>query len=429
MRYGDWDVLLFPRDCKVPFKEFKVDCHIVHDTEFAHSYGSFCLPTVCCFVPGLVPGEPFQISIHSWNPPTFDPITQAYPQYQDNAVFEARVFIDGRLIASTSFGNEKTMQTWPYVIEYSIANSMKGDLEPLRFPTFRSEILEQNYWSPADDIGRIKVTISEGFLQPYTDRSVERIKNLVSFSFQHVPAKILESSGIAWPNERMWQAVRFNSSMTVPTLPSDVPDSHAHSPRKRSKPIKTAKFPMAQDRNWPTNDGPIAHQQLGFAGDLRLGDGIHGRMNHDKKSNTDSSMPDYMSPNTAAVQIFDSDTGEHSDLEQMLNAPTNTPTSRPLVSQDRDLASRIEGVRKKPFEPLTELSDSILNQPSLFHLARHYNGAPPWNKDIGDEVVPAELVNDNMPLRMRPSKDLRLEPDEKLASLHGQQIIDDSDSG
>lgn len=46
-------------------------------------------------------------------------------------------------------------------------------------------------------------------------------------------------------------------------------------------------------------------------------------------------MPDYMSPNTAAVHIFDSDAGEHSDLEHMLNAPTNTPTSRTLVSQDR----------------------------------------------------------------------------------------------
>lgn len=71
---------------------------------------------------------------------------------------------------------------------------MKGDLELLRFPPFRSEMLEQNYWSPADDIGRIKVVISEGFLQPYTDKSVERVKNLVSFSFQHVPAS--KSAGV-----------------------------------------------------------------------------------------------------------------------------------------------------------------------------------------------------------------------------------------
>lgn len=31
MRYDDWDILLFPRDCKTPMKEFKVACHVVHD--------------------------------------------------------------------------------------------------------------------------------------------------------------------------------------------------------------------------------------------------------------------------------------------------------------------------------------------------------------------------------------------------------------
>lgn len=32
MRYNDWDVLLFPGDSIVPFKEFRVNCHLVHDT-------------------------------------------------------------------------------------------------------------------------------------------------------------------------------------------------------------------------------------------------------------------------------------------------------------------------------------------------------------------------------------------------------------
>lgn len=31
MRYNDWDVLLFPGDSIVPVKEFRVDCHLVHD--------------------------------------------------------------------------------------------------------------------------------------------------------------------------------------------------------------------------------------------------------------------------------------------------------------------------------------------------------------------------------------------------------------
>ena len=32
MRYENWDILLFPRDCKVPIKEFKVACHVVYDS-------------------------------------------------------------------------------------------------------------------------------------------------------------------------------------------------------------------------------------------------------------------------------------------------------------------------------------------------------------------------------------------------------------
>lgn len=31
MRYGDWDVLLFPADSRVPIKEFQVRCILVHD--------------------------------------------------------------------------------------------------------------------------------------------------------------------------------------------------------------------------------------------------------------------------------------------------------------------------------------------------------------------------------------------------------------
>lgn len=32
MRYEDWDVLLFPRDCGIPFREFGVTCQVVQDT-------------------------------------------------------------------------------------------------------------------------------------------------------------------------------------------------------------------------------------------------------------------------------------------------------------------------------------------------------------------------------------------------------------
>lgn len=62
-----------------------------------------------------------------------------------------------------------------------------GDLETLRFPPFRSEVLRQNYWSPGDEVGRIKIVISEGFPRDSLTVPIERVKNIVAFSFQHAP--------------------------------------------------------------------------------------------------------------------------------------------------------------------------------------------------------------------------------------------------
>ena len=31
MRYQDWDILLYPKDCEVPFKEFKTTCFAVQE--------------------------------------------------------------------------------------------------------------------------------------------------------------------------------------------------------------------------------------------------------------------------------------------------------------------------------------------------------------------------------------------------------------
>ena len=31
MRYQDWDILLYPKDCEVPFKEFKTTCYAVQE--------------------------------------------------------------------------------------------------------------------------------------------------------------------------------------------------------------------------------------------------------------------------------------------------------------------------------------------------------------------------------------------------------------
>lgn len=120
MRYEDWDILLFPRGCKTPVKEFKAACNVVHDAgmvnfaahllpwsqtdlrcraEFSHSHGSIGLPTVCCFIPSLAPGAPFQVSIHSWSDAIVSQFARSYSKFPDTVKFEARLFIDGRLVA------------------------------------------------------------------------------------------------------------------------------------------------------------------------------------------------------------------------------------------------------------------------------------------------------------------------------------------
>lgn len=62
-----------------------------------------------------------------------------------------------------------------------------SELGPLRFPTFRRELLRQDWWMPADDLGRIKLILSEGFTRDSTSTPFERVRNIVAFSFQHAP--------------------------------------------------------------------------------------------------------------------------------------------------------------------------------------------------------------------------------------------------
>ncbi|KAL6800053.1 hypothetical protein J3E68DRAFT_397297 [Trichoderma sp. SZMC 28012] len=67
--------------------------------EFTSPHGSFGLPTVCCFIPSLTSGTPFQVSIHSWSSPIVSQFTRCYSKFGDSANFEARVFVDGQLVA------------------------------------------------------------------------------------------------------------------------------------------------------------------------------------------------------------------------------------------------------------------------------------------------------------------------------------------
>lgn len=62
-----------------------------------------------------------------------------------------------------------------------------GILELLKFPTFQREILYQTHWGPDDDMGRIKIILSESFPRDSQSAPLERVKNVAVFSFQHAP--------------------------------------------------------------------------------------------------------------------------------------------------------------------------------------------------------------------------------------------------
>lgn len=67
--------------------------------EFSHHHGSFGLATVTCFVPSLPAGAHYYISIHSWNDPKISHFTRSYSKHPELVQFEARIIVDGRLIA------------------------------------------------------------------------------------------------------------------------------------------------------------------------------------------------------------------------------------------------------------------------------------------------------------------------------------------
>lgn len=115
MRYQNWDALVFPDECKIPLQEFKTSCQVIQDPgespfldlmwlypkenlELHHLQASpFLLPTVTSFIPGLSAGAPFRISIHSWQNPEISRHIQALRKPSERVLFEARLFIDGRI--------------------------------------------------------------------------------------------------------------------------------------------------------------------------------------------------------------------------------------------------------------------------------------------------------------------------------------------
>ncbi|KAK1753343.1 hypothetical protein QBC47DRAFT_40985 [Echria macrotheca] len=231
MRFEDWDVILLVAtndNAKPPFKEFRVACHVVSDHELFHFHGPACMPVMTCFVPSLPVGAPFQVSIHNWTIPNISQFAKDYSGHPELVKFEARVLVDGRLVAAMVFGRDIN---GPRLIENTVDFMNTGQSERLRFPRFHRRLLRQNRWDAADDIGRIKIIIAEVLPRDPPSVMFERLKNVVAFSFQHAPLELLEANAIAWPNPLMyWNPIQQDMLMTQPPqCYDDLPQSHAHS--------------------------------------------------------------------------------------------------------------------------------------------------------------------------------------------------------
>ncbi|CZT08402.1 uncharacterized protein RCO7_08225 [Rhynchosporium graminicola] len=306
MRYQNWDVLLFADQFKVPLQEFKTSCQVIQDPELHNmQLNPLLLPTVTSFIPGLPAGSPFRVSIHCWQNPDVSRYGQTLKKPSDVVMFEARLFIDGRL----------TGGPWPTIIDLSVDLDKHGEFEKMKFPAFHRELLSQSYWNPGDDLGRIKVVISEGFSREQPNYAFERIKNIVSFSFQHAPLDVLESSSIAWPNAAMWRQVAlvgpYLAQHFSPHPGSDEFDAHSHSPR-HGQSLKSS-WPISGIGSMPPPS--LLPRQPNF--DPFVTDHSNNPAFSDWRhaSSTDTSMPDYSSTNTR------SNTSRHvSDHMQVVQA-------------------------------------------------------------------------------------------------------------
>ena len=67
-----------------------IECHTLQKNPLL-------LPTVTSFIPGLPTGAAFRASIHCWQNPVFSRYIQNLKKPSDNVIFEARLFIDGRM--------------------------------------------------------------------------------------------------------------------------------------------------------------------------------------------------------------------------------------------------------------------------------------------------------------------------------------------
>ncbi|TVY90248.1 hypothetical protein LAWI1_G002499 [Lachnellula willkommii] len=283
MRYQNWDVLVFPDQSKIPLQEFKAACQVIQDQESHLSQiNPHLLPTVTSFIPGLPAGSPFRISIHSWQNPEISRYVTSLQKPLDHVI-------------SKWFDQNGP---WPTIIDISIDLDKQGEFEKLKFPTFHKELLSQSYWNAGDDLGRIKLVIAEGFSRDNLAYPFERVKNIVSFSFQHAPLEVLETSSIAWPNESMWRQVSlvgpYYSQQFSPRKASEIIDAHSHSPRHTNN-LREATAASNSTIGSMFPPPPNFPRQAAFD---PFTEPVHSAFTGWRQPSSDVSMGDYSSSNT-----------------------------------------------------------------------------------------------------------------------------------
>lgn len=82
------------------------------------------LPMLTSFIPSLDHGSPFRVSVHSWEPPKPSQILRTFKTHEETVAFEARVYIDGSMIAHRVFDDQAS---WPEVIESTGSKSSRHE--------------------------------------------------------------------------------------------------------------------------------------------------------------------------------------------------------------------------------------------------------------------------------------------------------------
>ncbi|KAF1914351.1 hypothetical protein BDU57DRAFT_500624 [Ampelomyces quisqualis] len=201
MRYDDWDVILFPRESRVPIQEFKTACYHTQDTDGHNS------PTLTCYISSLPPATPFRVSIHSWAT-TARPsaIIESRRKPSQKTMYKVQVIVDGAKVFHNIF---EVGSKWPLDIAHEKRTTAPVDLATsqrkscLTFPSFAQDTLMQFAWDAQDPSGRINIVLSEQLVGRNSVRGeldLGAANDIVCFSFQHAPkADILEQAGISWP--------------------------------------------------------------------------------------------------------------------------------------------------------------------------------------------------------------------------------------